>query len=114
MDKKHIHINNLVSIAKRKELEILSNIHYKNFFHPKDRIRIKHTCGKLNTLKIKDFLKYVCTCEPDTNNKISRICTLCEKPHRVRSQLCSSCNEKKKEVEVSIRKLVYLKEYYNV
>lgn len=59
------------------------------------------------------------------SNKIERplkICTLCERPHRTKTQLCFSCNSKSKKLadilsltygKTSISKLLWLKEKYN-
>lgn len=59
------------------------------------------------------------------NPKNYKICTLCEKPHSNKSQCCRYCNKQLKNLrdlvdpnrenyKVSIAKLLYLKEYYNV
>lgn len=52
-----------------------------------------------------------------------KICTLCEQPHTLKTQLCSVCNKKSKELKdripnikykPSISKLLWLKKRYNV
>lgn len=50
-----------------------------------------------------------------------KICTICEQPHRTRTQLCAICNKKSKELgqrlpyvkgKASISKLLWLKKKY--
>ena len=59
------------------------------------------------------------------NPKNYKICTLCEKPHSNKAQCCRYCNKQLKNLrdlvdpkrdnyKVSIAKLLYLKQYYNV
>lgn len=59
------------------------------------------------------------------NPKNYKICTLCEKPHSNKTQCCRYCNKQLKNLrdlvdpkrdnyKVSIAKLLYLKQYYNV
>lgn len=116
MKNKKIPLQNIIKTLKKKNCEILSNISYKDNFHPKDTIRIKHKCGKERTIRIKEYKNYNCTCLPNKggSNITIKICVLCEKPHYARSQLCTMCHNKKNSTNMSIRKLVYFKKLYNV
>lgn len=43
-----------------------------------------------------------------------KICPICEKPHKTRTQCCVYCNKKRKHFGVSIQKALYLKEVLGV
>lgn len=54
--------------------------------------------------------------------RVTKICTLCEKPHKAKTHLCVQCNKKAKDLgkilphikgKASISKLLWLKEKYN-
>lgn len=114
MTKKLIHKSVLIKTSDNNELVIMTNINYKVNFSLKDAIRVRHKCGKEKTLKIRDFLKYQCDCTSSISSgyKHLKFCILCEKPHKIRTQICSVCLKKKNDFEISIRRLVYLREKY--
>ena len=39
-----------------------------------------------------------------------KFCLICEKPHRRKTKLCSVCDKKRKELDLSIRSALYLKD----
>lgn len=112
-EKKSIHVRKLKELAKRKGLKILTNVSYKENFNVKDQVRVKHSCGLSNTMTIRRLRHYKCDCQKQALEK-SKVCILCEKPHKGATKLCAYCNKKKNQLDTSIRKLIVIQEKYKV
>lgn len=94
---------------------MIIRIDYKHKFSGSDKLKIICDCGKPQTLGVKSLKKFICPfCKNEykVNTTKVKVCTLCEKPHRCRTQLCTKCNKQSKDLKVSITKLLTLKYYY--
>jgi hypothetical protein len=102
----------ILELAKRKGCIVNSNISYKEQFHPKDMITVTHSCGMKSSMKLKKFRHFVCTCTPHVYMN-TKFCLICNKPNRGRTQLCTICKTKAKQLDVSTKKLVYICEVFD-
>ncbi|MBN1045429.1 hypothetical protein DVW08_08670 [Clostridium botulinum] len=107
--------NEIEDIIKERKWILNTRIDYKQKFSRSDQLKIICKCGKPQTLGVKSLKNFICPfCKNSykIDNAKKKVCTLCEKPHNCRTQLCAKCNKQSKDLKISIAKLLTLKEYY--
>jgi hypothetical protein len=112
---KYIYRKEIEDIIKEREWNLNTRVDYKQKFNGSDLLKIICKCGRPQTLGVKSLKNFICPfCKNSykSDNVKKKVCTLCEKPHNYRTQLCAKCNKQSKDLKISIAKLLTLKEYY--
>lgn len=103
MKTKNISKDKLIELSKRKECTINTNLS-KSIYNENHKITITHRCNHSETIQIKKFRHYICSC-----TKIrEKFCLVCNKPHKGKTQLCATCKKKAHAFDVGAKKLVYI------
>lgn len=112
---KYVLRKEIEDIIKERKWRLNTRIDYKQKFSGSDQLKIVCKCGRPQTLGVKSLKKFICPfCKENykKNKPKIKVCTLCEKPHNCKTQLCAKCNKQSKDLKISIIKLLTLKEYY--
>ena len=112
---KYVSRKEIEKIIKKRNWILNTRIDYKQNFSKSDLLKIICKCGRPQTLGVKSLKKFICTycnSKHKVNKGITKICTLCEKQHNCKTQLCAKCNKQSKNLKISIYKLLTLKEKY--